>query len=123
MLNKTWAFALALALATAPVSSLLAAGGAGAGGAGAGGAGAGGAGAVPVEQVVQVLVPEGAPAPPTARTRSPGRLLQMPVHRRRKWIPLGRGLLRPAQATPRQQTTGKSPWPGEGAARAPSSRA
>ena len=28
MLNKTWAFALALALAAAPVSSLLAAGGA-----------------------------------------------------------------------------------------------
>ena len=44
MLNKTGAFALALALAAAPVSSLLAAGGAGAGGAGAGGAGAGGAG-------------------------------------------------------------------------------
>jgi hypothetical protein len=33
MLNKTWGFALALALAAAPVSSVLAAGGAAGGGA------------------------------------------------------------------------------------------
>ena len=72
MLNKTWTFAVALALAAAPVSSLLAAGGAGAGGAGAGGAGAGGAGGGGAG---------GGPGPPTARMRRPG--ISSPLRRSR----------------------------------------
>jgi hypothetical protein len=46
-----------------------------------------------------------APGPyPTARMRPPERLLQMPVHQRRRWTPPGRNLLRPMQATPRHLT-------------------
>ena len=71
--------------------------------------------AVPVQAVPVEGVPEGVPGPPTARMRRPERLLQVPVHRRRRWTPPGRSLLRPVQATPQQQTTSKPKLAGGGA--------
>ena len=111
MLNKTWTFALALALAAAPVSSLLAAGGAGAGGAGAGGAGAGGAGAGGAGG--------GGAGASNGENATAGTAAANAIHRRRRWTPPGRSLLRPVQATPRQQTTSKPKLAGGRAARSP----
>ena len=93
MLIKTWAFAVALALAAVPLPLLAAAPGAAApGGAAAGGTGTGS----------------------SPRGRPPERLLRTPVHRQRRWTPPERGLpLRQAntrhpKARPRFQQTSKA---------------
>ena len=97
MLNKTWTFALALALAAAPVSSLLAAPGGAAGGGGAAGAGAGGAGG-------------GGAGLPNGENATAGTAAANASTPAAKMNPAGRSLRHPARVTPRlhsRQTTSK----------------